>query len=108
MDLATCIANCTHCHQTCVTAAAEWQGGEGGERTRLLRLILDCAEICQTSADFMLRRSDLHPLVCALCAEICRRCADACARIEGEPMQGCAEACRRCAKSCEEMGKLAA
>lgn len=108
MDLATCIANCTHCHQACLNAAAEWQGSRGAEGVKHLRLLLDCADICQTSADFMLRRSDIHPQVCALCAEICQRCAEACERMEGELMRACAEACRRCAQSCREMGKLAA
>ena len=38
-----------------------------------LRLMLDCAEICQTSANFRLNGSDLHHLTCGVCAEVSRR-----------------------------------
>ena len=31
-------------------------------------VLLDCAEICQTSANFMLRGSPLHTNTCAACA----------------------------------------
>jgi hypothetical protein len=67
--------------------------------------MLDCAEICQTSADFMLRGSDRHHLTCRICADICRACAEDCERLAGDDpmMRECAEECRRCQKSCERM-----
>ena len=69
-----------------------------------IRLMMDCAEICQTSANFMLRGSDLHHLTCAACAEICDRCAADCDRMSDDPrMAACAEECRRCAESCRQM-----
>ena len=35
-----------------------------GSTRRMVRLLLDCAEICRTSADFMIRGSELHPHIC--------------------------------------------
>ena len=70
-----------------------------------IRLLLDCAEICQTSANFMLRGSDLHARVCAVCAEVCERCAQDCETFEEDFMQACAQECRRCAESCRRMAQ---
>ena len=78
-------------------------GGQHVEATHI-RTLLDCAEICQTSANFMLRGSDEHKRTCAACAAVCQRCAEECARVTDDPvMQDCAETCRRCADSCEAM-----
>jgi hypothetical protein len=73
-----------------------------------LTLLLDCAEICQTSANFMLRGSDLHSRTCAVCAEVCERCAESCERFTDDAMmQQCAQVCRSCAQSCREMARSA-
>lgn len=100
-----CIDNCTTCHRVCVETASYCleQGGRHAEASHV-RLLLDCAEICQTSANFMLRGSELHAYTCGACAEICARCADACERMgDDEQMRRCAEVCRRCADSCRGM-----
>lgn len=75
----------------------------GGEHARPehMKLMLDCADICRTAADFMLRGSPRHGMICQSCAEICEACAEDCERI-GE-MTECVEACRACAESCREM-----
>lgn len=69
-------------------------------------LLLDCAEICQTSANFMLRNSERHQLTCRTSADICRACAEDCERMgkdDDELIKRCAEECRRCEQSCERM-----
>ena len=38
------------------------------ELTKCIRTDLDCADICHTAANFMLRGSDLHAHTCAACA----------------------------------------
>lgn len=108
MDLASCIEACSTCHRVCLAAMSEClkQGGEHADAAHL-RLLVDCAEICGTSANFMLRRSDLHPVICAACAEICERCAESCATLDSETMQHCAEVCRACAASCRTMSGAA-
>jgi hypothetical protein len=66
--------------------------------------MMDCADICHTSANFMIRGSDLHGHVCAACAEVCQRCADDCARMADDlRMKACADTCRHCAESCRQM-----
>jgi hypothetical protein len=101
-----CINNCTNCHNICTETVMHClrMGGKHAEAGHI-RLLLDCAEICATSASFMLRESDLHARTCALCAEACERCADDCERIgpDDEMMSRCAEMCRRCADSCHRM-----
>jgi hypothetical protein len=100
-----CIEECVDCHSICLntTTYCLEQGGrhaEGGH----MRLLIDCAEICQTSANFMLRGSPLHARTSAVCAEICARCAEDCGHFKDDAhMERCAETCRRCAESCRQM-----
>ena len=102
-----CIQNCLDCHaisQATIQHCLK-QGGPHAKPDHI-RLMEDCAEICQTSANFMLRGSDLHHLTCGACAQVCERCAEDCARMGDDPvMQQCAEACRTCAESCREMAQ---
>jgi hypothetical protein len=105
-DMQSCIEACTRCHQVCletVTHCLE-MGGRHADPAHI-RLLLDCAEICQTSANFMLRSSDLHTRTCAVCAEVCERCAQECETFEEAFMQACAQECRRCAESCRRMAQ---
>ena len=69
-----CIDNCTNCHRICLETAARHFAGERSPRIDegMVRLLLDCAEICRTSADFMIRGSELHPHVCRACAASAR------------------------------------
>lgn len=104
-DMEGCIEACTNCHHVCTETLSHCleTGGEHTEAAHV-RLLLDCAAICQTSADFMLRGSEFHPHVCGVCAEICDRCATDCERFSDDSeMQRCAQACRRCAESCRRM-----
>lgn len=108
--LKQCIENCSRCHQICLSMLEHCQtkGGSHAAASHL-RLLGDCAEICQTSANFMLRNSPLHHLTCAACAEICNLCATECATLDSqdEHMQECARACQTCAASCQEMSHSA-
>lgn len=99
-----CIENCEQCHAVCLQTLAYClqMGGPHAESDHI-RTMQDCADICRTSADFMLRDSPLHKFTCGACAEICARCAEACARFDDERMRDCSEMCRRCAESCRQM-----
>jgi hypothetical protein len=104
-EMEQCIDNCTECHRVCVETIAHClqMGGKHAEASHI-RLLEDCAQICQTSADYMSRGSDLHGRTCAVCAEVCRRCAEDCERMgDDAQMRRCAEVCRRCAESCQHM-----
>ena len=105
-----CIQECLQCHRSCLEIVTHClrTGGTHAEAGHI-RLLLDCAEICQTSANFMLRGSDLHTHTCGVCAEVCERCARSCEQMgNDEQMQACAEVCRRCAESCRQMASMAA
>ena len=68
-EMRACIANCLNCHSVClatITHSLE-MGGQHAEAAHI-RLMLDCAEICQTSANFMLRGSELLSRTCGVCA----------------------------------------
>ena len=82
------------------------QGGAHAEPQHV-RLLLDCAEVCRTSKDLMLRGSEFSGSVCGVCADVCERCAEDCARFtDDRQMQQCAEVCRRCAASCRTMAGM--
>lgn len=105
-EMQDCISNCMTCHAVCLETISHCleMGGEHAS-AKHIGLLQDCAQICVTSADFMLRMSDHHPQVCGVCAAVCEACADECERLAGgsDFMQRCAEACRRCAESCRRM-----
>ena len=104
-EMRDCIEDCKTCHDVCLATVTHCleMGGDHAEASHI-RLLLDCAQICETSADFMLRSSELHGETCRACAAICKRCAEDCERfLEDEIMRACADACRRCAESCRQM-----
>jgi hypothetical protein len=105
-----CIQNCLDCHRACVQTLTSClqQGGEHAEADHV-RLMLDCAQICQTAADFMLRGSALHAHACSACAEVCQACADDCGRMASDlRMKACADTCQHCADSCRDMAATGA
>ena len=104
-DMQECIQNCLDCHRICLETAMHClqMGGKHADPAHI-RVLLDCAEICQTSANFMIRGSEFHSRTCAVCAEVCRRYADECEQMGPDTkMQECIDICRRCAESCSHM-----
>ncbi len=106
-DVQQCIDNCQKCHSVCLSMATRHCLEMGGPHTEAthFRLMLDCAQVCATTADFMLRSSVHHAAVCAVCATICEDCAVSCELLHG--MEPCVDACRACAESCSEMADMA-
>lgn len=104
-EMQQCINNCQECHRICeqLIPYCLSQGGMHSE-PRHIQTLLTCADICRTSAHFMMWNSDLHSKVCGVCAEVCLQCAVDCERMSDDKMMKlCAEVCRRCAASCEKM-----
>ena len=62
-EMQQCIQNCVECHRVCLETITHClrEGGKHAEAAHI-GLMLDCAQICQTSADFMIRGSGLHAL----------------------------------------------
>ncbi len=98
------------CIQACWTARHECQKmlyttclETGGEHTapEHVKLMADCIEICQVTADFLTRHSENHALLCHACAIVCEHCAASCEHVGG--MEECVKACRDCARICRKM-----
>ncbi len=100
-EMQRCIEACSNCHESCAATVQECLaiGGRHAEQ-RHIRLLLDCAQICAASADFMIRQSPLHVQTCRVCAHVCEECVKNC---DAVGMRECAEMCRTCAESCNKM-----
>jgi hypothetical protein len=105
-EMQQCIDNCQNCHAVCLETIAHCleMGGEHASPNHI-KLLQDCVQICQTSADFMIRMSDYHAQTCGACAAVCEACAKECESMAdgNDFMRRCADACRRCAESCRQM-----
>lgn len=106
-DMKACIDECEKCHRVCVETVRYCleKGGRHAAPKHIL-LLIDCAEICQTNANFMLRGSAVHQAICGACAKTCERCAESCESIgDDAQVKACAKTCRACAESCRNMAK---
>ena len=102
-EMRACVEACLACYTTCLSSFSGHCLEEGGAHVepRHARLMMACAEICRTSAHFMLLGTPHHKHTCRECAEICAECSEDCKRI-GD-MDECVAACEACANSCREM-----
>jgi hypothetical protein len=98
-----CVRKCLECYQICTEYAMNHclkHGDKYVEPTHF-RLMLNCAEVCDIAAKFMLSDSVFHGKLCAVCADVCEACAQSCEEI-GQ-MDECVRTCRECAESCLQM-----
>ena len=98
-----CIELCWSCRDTCQSILFNYCLQHGHNAPDHVRVMMDCIQACQTSADFMTRNSPLHAATCRACSEVCDACANSCEAMEDEEMKRCAEICRECADSCRSM-----
>jgi hypothetical protein len=102
-----CIKSCSNCHDVCTETLIHCleMGGELAAPDHV-RALIDCAQTCDASRDFVLRGSELNMQLRAACAQACDRCADSCERLgadDDDVLRNCAEVCRACARSCRSM-----
>lgn len=105
-----CIQACRACEQSCASSLGHCLRLGGRHSTpEHITLLLDCAKICATATDFMVRGSEHSAHTCRVCADICEACAQDCQELSDDPMMvQCAAACNKCAKACLEMAAMAA
>jgi hypothetical protein len=105
-EVKECIQDCVDCFKICNETIIRClvMNGKHSESEHI-NLLMDCARICNTNSEFMMRNSMYYPQTCGLTADICDECADTCDRFEEDFMKECASVCRRCAESCREMAK---
>ncbi len=99
---------CTRCSRVAkeTLTFALFHGAEHAEADHLRRL-MDCAEICQTTADFLLRASPQHGAICRACIEVCKACAEDARAIGTPELQRLADHCGRCAAACDTLAAAA-
>jgi hypothetical protein len=102
-----CIRDCLACYEECMSCISYClsQGGEHVEQKHLT-LMMECAQMCNTSATLMLIKGQISHEHCELCAKVCEACAESCQNLGADDsmMQDCADMCRKCAESCTNMG----
>ncbi|MCI1003492.1 hypothetical protein HWE01_01585 [Herbaspirillum sp. C7C8] len=104
-SMTTCLQACQHCHEVCRKAAFGISPAAAQELAADdVRLLLECAELCQLSANWQLAGSQYCRQICGICAEVCRHCQARCNA--NDDMQECATVCQRCAESCEAMSSM--
>lgn len=100
------VDDCNKCRTACLMTINHClkMGGVHVE-PRHMNLLKDCAEICKSSENFMLRDSEHAECICEECARICEQCAESCEKIDPNDaqMSECAKMCRECATSCKAM-----
>ncbi len=106
-DAKACIEACTACHDVCMETSARLRMQGHGDEGQIGAL-LDCAELCRMAANFVMRDSPLHAMVCVLGADACLRAARDCERFEDDRMREVANTCRRTADRCRRVAAVAA
>lgn len=94
--LAECAAACNMCLSGCLA-------DNDPKMNACIKLDIDCAQICSTTADFVARNSDHAQHLLKECAEICGKCAAECEKHSQhhDHCKACAEACRKCEQACK-------
>jgi hypothetical protein len=95
-----CIEQCQKCQEFCLDTINQClkRGGPHADPDHI-RMLMACAEICDTCARFMLLGSSLYAKVCEVCADVCDACSKECGRLQDTV---CADTCRRCTEICRQ------
>jgi hypothetical protein len=100
------IAECMECHRVCTeTLTYCLRQGKAYVEPSHVQLLIDCAQICQTTADLMTRGSDVACQMCEVAAYVCERTAVSCERWAStdSQMKRCADACSRSGENCRKI-----
>lgn len=101
--ITSCADTCTACADACLAE------DKVADLRRCIRLNLDCADACRSTAAMLLRQTepDVAVLRAAVeaCEQACRSCGDECDKHAEmhEHCRVCAEACRQCADACRQL-----
>lgn len=100
--LLECSQTCTLCADACLAEEMV------ADLRRCIRLNLDCAALCETTAAILGRQTQGDPAVVRAaieaCLAACEACAAECERHADmhEHCRVCAESCRSCAEACRQ------
>lgn len=98
-----CMEVCRTCHEVCLSMAMVHCLELGGRHIEPehFRLMMSCAWLCDTMADFIASQSPFAEQLARLCAEVCEACADSCEEV-GQ-MADCVQACRQVVQQCRHV-----
>jgi len=108
IDLRAAFLACLRAHQACEEAVAQaLRADQSGGVDERVGALLDCADVCRTTATFIRRGSPLAGRTAGIAADLCERAAEACAPFAGDgALAACAQTCRRCAAWCRRLAAL--
>lgn len=98
--LVDCAAHCRACADACLA------GDDVAAMARCIRSDLDCAAICDATAEVIAQPADSGApwrKQLEVCIEMCGVCAEECGSHDHAHCQECADACRRCAEACQAL-----
>jgi hypothetical protein len=108
--LVHCIVECFTCAQACTSCADSSLAEQDVlDLVRVVRLDLDCADVCIATGKVLTRQTEFDASVARVvleaCVQTCRECAEECDRHaqHHEHCRLCAEACRRCEQACVDL-----
>ncbi len=100
VEMQQCAQDCLNCHAACTQAAEKYR--QSGDQSHAY-MLLDCGDMCLTTAHFLEHNSLLYGYVCQACAQVANHCANMCEQMGDADS---ANACRNCAESCQNLTKL--
>jgi hypothetical protein len=104
-DLRRAFLACLRAHEACEDTVTHTLRASGADDAHV-GVLLDCADVCRTTARLIRRGSPLLRGTAGVCAELCDRAAEACGPINGDAvLSACAAACRRCAAACRQLAE---
>lgn len=107
MQYQSCVDACNRCAQLCQECFRLClDERDMNAREHCMLDLIDCAEVCSTTACVMSRRSKHVKEFLNLCATMCDECATECSRFTTEHNRSCADACRQCAQECRNMANM--
>ncbi len=90
-----CVAACNFCASACL------KEDDVKMMVQCVRLDMDCAEVCKTTAILLARDSQHGKHMLKECIELCEACAEECGKHKYDHCQACAKACKECADTCK-------
>jgi hypothetical protein len=107
-DLRAAFLACLRAHEACEAAVAHALRAQEGEAVdERVGALLDCADVCRTTARHIRYGSPLLRGTAGVAAELCERAAEACLALAHTPaLPTWAEACRRSAACCRRLADI--
>lgn len=101
-----CIDACSKCAQACLECFdACLQESDVADRVKHIKMLVECALMCQSSIAMMSMDAQNAKNHCKMCAKMCEKCAKSCSEFDDEHCTECSEVCYDCAEQCKIMSE---